>query len=52
MPENQSLVAEQFDSPAQEEEAASLGMWVFLATEVLFFGVLFTAYVISRVWYP
>lgn len=52
MSENQSLVAEQFDSPTQEEEAASLGMWVFIATEVLFFGVLFTAYVISRVSYP
>ena len=27
-------------------------MWVFLATEVLFFGGLFAAYMIYRVWYP
>jgi cytochrome c oxidase subunit III len=36
----------------QQREAATLGMWVFLATEVLFFGGLFAAYLIYRVWYP
>jgi len=35
------------DLPAQRE-AASLGMWIFLATEVLFFGGMFTAYVVYR----
>jgi cytochrome c oxidase subunit III len=35
------------DLPAQRE-ASSLGMWVFLVTEVLFFGGMFTAYVIYR----
>jgi len=30
-----------FDDLEQQKEAASLGMWVFLATEVLFFGGLF-----------
>ena len=30
--------------------AAKLGMWLFLATELLLFGVLFTAFAIFR-WY-
>jgi len=33
-------------------EAAKLGLWTFLATEVLLFGALFTAYTIFRVKYP
>ena len=27
-------------------------MWVFLVTEVLFFGGLFMAYILYRIWYP
>ena len=30
----------------------TLGMWVFLVTEVLFFGGLFCTYCIYRLWYP
>jgi cytochrome c oxidase subunit 3 len=41
-------LAEQFDDLEQQHEASSLGMWVFLATEVMFFGGLFTAYIIFR----
>jgi len=41
-----------FDDLGQQREAATLGMWVFLATEVLFFGGLFAAYLVYRVWYP
>jgi cytochrome c oxidase subunit 3 len=41
-----------FDSLEQQHEAASLGMWVFLATEVLFFGGLFLAYLVYRLLYP
>jgi cytochrome c oxidase subunit 3 len=41
-------VAHQFDDAAQQHETAMLGMWTFLATEVLFFGGLFTAYVVYR----
>jgi len=41
-----------FDDMGQQHEAATLGMWLFLATEVLFFGGLFAAYMIYRVWYP
>jgi cytochrome c oxidase subunit 3 len=36
----------------EESETATLGMWVFLATEVLFFGVLFFAYITTRLHYP
>jgi cytochrome c oxidase subunit III len=34
-----------------QKEASSLGMWVFLVTEVLFFGGMFTAYVVYRASY-
>ena len=47
-----SLVAEQFDDLEQQRSAAQLGMWVFLATEVLFFGGLFLAYTVYRSRYP
>ena len=40
-----------FDTMAQQKEAAVIGMWVFLLTEILFFGGLFAAYMIYRVWY-
>jgi cytochrome c oxidase subunit 3 len=40
-----------FDSLEQQHEAATLGMWLFLVTEVLFFGGLFMAYLLYRVWY-
>ncbi|MEI7035333.1 cytochrome c oxidase subunit 3 family protein [Fulvimonas yonginensis] len=42
----------QFDDPVQQREAATLGMWVFLATEILFFGVLFAGYTYCRVLFP
>jgi cytochrome c oxidase subunit 3 len=40
-----------FDTMAQQKEAAVIGMWLFLLTEILFFGGLFVAYMIYRVWY-
>jgi len=45
-------LAHHFDDLAQQKEASTLGMWVFLVTEVLFFGGLFAAYSIYRGWYP
>ena len=45
-------LAHQFESLGQQREASTLGMWVFLVTEVLFFGGLFTAYCVYRAWYP
>ena len=38
----------QFDSFEQQRESATLGMWVFLVQEVMFFGGLFAAYVVYR----
>jgi cytochrome c oxidase subunit 3 len=46
------VLAEQFDDIEQQHEAAKLGMWIFLATEVLFFGGLFLAYTVYRFIYP
>ena len=40
-----------FADMEQQREASSLGMWVFLATEVMFFGGMFCAYLIYRYWY-
>lgn len=51
MAENTAL-AEQFDDLLQQREAATLGMWTFLATEVLFFGAMFLSYIIYRHSYP
>lgn len=36
----------------QQFEAAKMGMWIFLVTEILFFGGLFAAYIVYRLWYP
>jgi cytochrome c oxidase subunit 3 len=41
-----------FDTLEQQQEAATLGMWLFLVTEVMFFGGLLMAYLIYRVWFP
>jgi cytochrome c oxidase subunit III len=52
LPHSEAL-HEQFDDLEQQHEASNLGMWVFLATEVMFFGGLFTAYTVFRnLYYP
>jgi cytochrome c oxidase subunit III len=50
-PETAAL-QEQFDTPEQQRDASTLGMWVFLVTEIMFFGGMFTAYTAYRSWYP
>ena len=45
-------LAHHFDSYEQQRESASLGVWVFLVTEIMFFGGLFTAYILYRTKYP
>ncbi len=45
-------VAHQFDSAEQQRSASEMGMWLFLITEVLFFGGLFAAYTVYRVMWP
>ena len=45
-------LAHHFESYEQQRQSASLGMWVFLVTEIMFFGGLFTAYILYRSKYP
>jgi len=45
-------LSHQFDDLVQQRESAQLGMWLFLVTEVLFFGGLFMAYSLYRMEYP
>ncbi len=40
-----------FESMSQQKEASTFGMWTFLVTEILFFGGLFMAYMLYRIWY-
>jgi cytochrome c oxidase subunit III len=40
-----------FADAQQQRNSASLGMWVFLGTEIMFFGGMFCAYLIYRHWY-
>lgn len=40
-----------FEDVEQQHEASWLGMWVFLATEVMFFGGMFACYFVYRHWY-
>jgi len=47
-----SALAHQFEDLDQQRDAATLGMWLFLVTEVLFFGGLFLLYAVYRGWYP
>lgn len=42
---------EQFDDILQQRDAAYTGMWIFLSTEVLFFGAVFFAYILYRGMY-
>ena len=52
MPERHVHVAEHFDTLAQQREASTLGMWVFIATELMIFGGLFFGYFVYRALYP
>jgi cytochrome c oxidase subunit 3 len=45
---NPTGFAHQFEDLEQQHEAGRLGMWIFLATEILFFGGMFTSYTIYR----
>jgi cytochrome c oxidase subunit III len=45
-------LAPHFNTFEQEHAAAHLGMWIFLATELMLFGGLFTAYTVYRTLYP
>ncbi|HEY7089253.1 MAG TPA: cytochrome c oxidase subunit 3 family protein [Tepidisphaeraceae bacterium] len=50
--EHDSFPAEQFHDADQQHEAGVLGIWTFLASEVLFFGVLFLGFFVYRTRWP
>ena len=52
MAESSAVLHEHFDDLAQQHSACTLGMWAFIATEVLFFGGLISSYVVYRHAYP
>jgi cytochrome c oxidase subunit 3 len=41
-----------FENMEQQREAGTLGMWIFLVTEIMFFGGMFLAYTLYRTLYP
>ena len=42
------MLQHHFDNMEQQKEASSLGMWIFLITEIMFFGGMFAAYLVYR----
>jgi cytochrome c oxidase subunit III len=51
LPDHSSALAHQFDDIEQQHESASIGMWIFLSTEVMFFGGMFLGYAVYRSMY-
>ena len=49
--EHPAYLRHHFNSAEQQADAAGFAMWLFLVTEVMFFGGLFTAYLVYRNWY-
>jgi cytochrome c oxidase subunit III len=47
-----AILEVQFDDLEQQKDSSIIGMWLFLATEVMFFGGLILAYAIYRISYP
>ncbi len=52
MSDAHGALAHQFEDLEQQHDASTLGMWVFLVTEVMFFGGMFAAYVVYRRLHP
>ncbi len=52
MTQHHTALAHHFDTPEQQKEAATLGMWLFLATEIMLFGGIFMGYIVYRWAYP
>src|ERR1700674_1122419 len=50
-PEHHPALVHHFDDMEHQKEASTFGMWVFLLTEIMMFGGLFTAYLIYRLTY-
>lgn len=47
-----SRVQHHFMNAEQQFSSSKLGMWLFLFTEIMFFGGLFVAYIVYRSWNP
>ncbi len=52
VPAHHPKLQHHFDDMGQQAEASTLGMWVFLVTEIMFFGGLFMAYLVYRTAQP
>ena len=50
--EHPAWMQHHFETPLQQYDSAKLGMWLFLATEILLFGGLFCAYAVYRSTHP
>lgn len=48
MSEHNPALLHHFDTVEQQRASSTLGMWVFLVTEIMFFGGLFTVYLVYR----
>jgi cytochrome c oxidase subunit III len=48
LPNHSTALAHQFDDIEQQHDSASLGMWIFLSTEIMFFGGMFLGYALYR----
>ncbi len=49
--EHPAYLRHHFETVEQQKEASAFGMWLFLLTEIMFFGGMFAAYLIYRNWY-
>ena len=52
MSSSHSTLAHHFESYEQQRESASLGMWLFISQEIMFFGGLFATYLYYRMKHP
>jgi cytochrome c oxidase subunit 3 len=52
LPQHPPELRHHFDDPAQQLESSTLGMWLFLVTEIMFFGGMFCAYTVYRNTFP
>lgn len=50
--EHHRFLAHHFETGEQQFQAGKLGMWLFLATEILFFSGMFCAYAVYRAYHP
>ena len=51
MASSELVLREQYGDPQQQRDSSTMGMWVFIATEVMFFGGLFISFAVYRMYY-